>query len=255
MRLSRLAAESELIPYTAGFPPGRRWLVLAPHPDDETLCVGATLALAAARGVDVRLAIVTDGGRQGDVEVREAEAAAAARELGVAPPEHWRLGDRTLASSGPRLLAAVVAAFARHEPDNVLVTSPVELHPDHRALALATQRAVRRSSLLGLRRRPPQWVTASEVATPLHPNLLVAGDAAWERKRRAIAAYASQLQHNAYDAVSEAMGVIRRLTLSGCEHAEALHVLPAAAVARRSAGSWAAAMGSPLGVTRSRGGR
>jgi LmbE family N-acetylglucosaminyl deacetylase len=253
MRSSRLAMESELIPYAAGFPPGRRWLVLAPHPDDETLGVGATLALAAARGVDVRLAIVTDGGRQGDVGVREAEAAAAARELGVAAPEHWRFADRALAATGPRLLAAVLAAFARHEPDNVLVTSPVELHPDHRALALATQRAVRRSSLLGLRRRPPRWVSAYEVATPLRPNLLVAGDEAWERKRRAVAAYSSQLERNPYDAVSEAMGVIRRLTLTGCDHAEALHVLPAASVARRSGGSWAAAMGSPVGVTQPRG--
>jgi LmbE family N-acetylglucosaminyl deacetylase len=232
----------------AGFPPGLSWLVLAPHADDETLGMGATLAQAASRGVDVHLVVVTDGGRQGDPSEREAEAIAAAAELGIAPPVFWRFADRTLAEARPRLEAAIHAAATALAPETIFVTSPVELHPDHRALALATQRVVRRTSLLGLRRRAPHWVAAYEVATPMLPNLLVAGDVTWERKRRAVTAYRSQLAHNRYDVVAEAMGVIRRLTLAGCEHAEAMHVLPAAAVARLRPGSWAALMGSPLGV-------
>lgn len=252
MRTSRLPLEADLIPYVAGFPPGRRWLVLAPHPDDETLGMGATLSLAVSRGVDVRLAIVTDGARQGVPAAREAEAVAAVGELGLPPPEFWRFADRTLAGSQPRLLEAILAAVKKHLPETVFVTSPVELHPDHRALAVATQRAVRRTSLLGLRQRSPLSLAAYEVATPMLPNLLVAADESWERKRRAVAAYASQLDHNPYDRVAEALGVIRRLTLAGCQHAEAFHVLPAAVVARRSATAWAALMGSPLGVTRAR---
>ncbi len=248
MRASRLRLEADLVPYVAGFPPGRRWLVLAPHPDDETLGMGATLSLAVSRGVDVRLVIVTDGARQGVPAAREGEAVAAVGELGLPPPEFWRFADRTLGGSQSRLLEAILAAVKRHVPETVFVTSPVELHPDHRALAVVTQRAVRRTSLLGLRARAPQWVAAYEVATPLLPNLLVAADEAWESKRRAVAAYGSQLDHNAYDRVAEALGVIRRLTLPGCEYAEAMHVLPAAAVARRSAAAWAAMMGSPLGV-------
>ncbi len=37
-------------------------VVVAPHPDDETLGLGATMAQLAARGVDVSVVSVTDGG-------------------------------------------------------------------------------------------------------------------------------------------------------------------------------------------------
>jgi hypothetical protein len=47
----------------------------------------------------------------------------------------------------------------------------------------------------------------------------------------------------------EALGTLRCLTLTGVEHAEALHVLPARRVARLSARGWARLMGSTLGVT------
>ena len=245
----RLPEERELLPYAAGFPPGRRWLVLAPHADDETLGAGATMALAVERGVEVHLVVLTDGARQGDAGEREGEVLAAARELGVPPPELWRFPDRGLAARLPALVRAVAAALRRLAPDTVLVTSPVELHPDHRAAALATQRAVRRHTLLGVARRPPAWVAAYEVSAPMHPNLLVAADPVWERKRRAIACHRSQLAVLPYDRVTEALGCIRALTLPGCEHAEGFHVLPARAVARRSARGWAAAMGPPLGVS------
>lgn len=248
MRASRLPLEAELVPYQTGFPPGARWLFLAPHPDDEALGPGATLALARDRGVDVRLVVVTSGAAQGDAEEREREAAASARALGLDPPSFWRFGDRTLAASMRPLAAAIGRALADLAPDTVLVTSPVELHPDHRALALAAQRALRRMTLLGLRKRRPYWVAAYEVATPMAPSLLVAADGGWERKMRAVAEHSSQLSHRPYDRVAEAIGTLHALTLTEVRHAEAFHVLTAAAVARRTASAWAAMMGSARGV-------
>jgi LmbE family N-acetylglucosaminyl deacetylase len=244
-----LPSESDLVPYVAGFPPGRRWLVLAPHADDEALGIGATLALAAARGVEVEVVVVTDGGRQGDPAEREAEAIAAAGVLGIAAPTFWRLPDRSLAGALPALRGAIAGALEASAPDAVLVTSPVDLHPDHRAVAIATQRALRRRLLLGLRARPPQWVVAYEVGSLLQPNLLVAADEGWERKRRAVACYRSQLAAAPYERVMEGLAAVRCLTLVGCTRAEAFHVLPARTVARSSARGWAAQMGSPLGVS------
>ena len=43
-------------------PPEGSILVLAPHPDDETLGPGGSLALHAARGDRVRVVFCTDGG-------------------------------------------------------------------------------------------------------------------------------------------------------------------------------------------------
>jgi LmbE family N-acetylglucosaminyl deacetylase len=244
MTSARFPVESDLIPYAVGFPPGGRWLVLAPHPDDEVFGVGATLAIAAARGVEVRVVVVTDGGAQGDPAERERAAAAAAAALGVPPPEFWRLADRSLHPVDAALRRRLRETFARLAPDVVFVTSPVELHPDHRALALAVQRAVRAAALAGLRERPPRWVAAYEVSAPLAPNLLVAADGGWEAKRRAGACYAAQLAFRRYDEVAEAFATLRALTLDGAARAEALHLLPARRVARLSGRGWAARMGA-----------
>ena len=247
----RLAVESDLVPFQPGFPPGRRWLVLAPHADDESLGLGATLAQAVDAGVEVRVAIVTDGARQGGAAQREAEAAAAAAELGIAAPAFWRFADRSLAGSLAPLGRAVGEALRSWSPDTLFVTSPVELHPDHRALAIAVQRALRRCTAWGLAPgRAPRWVAAYEVSAPLLPNLLVAADAGWERKQRAVACYGSQLAALRYDAVMEGLGSVRCLTVPGCRRAEAFHLMPARAVALRSARRWAELMGSPLGVRR-----
>jgi len=252
MRRRQLPAESDLVPYTPGFPPGRRWLVLAPHPDDEVFGIGATLAQAVARGVEVTLCVVTDGGAQGEAADREREALAGATALGLDEPEFWRLPDRSLQPRGAALRRAVRSALERHCPEVVFVTSPVELHPDHRALALALQLVLRATTLAGLRTGLPAWVAAFEVGTALQPNLLVAADQSWEAKRRACACHAGQLAFRSYDRIMEALGTLRSLTLTGVEHAEALHVLPARRVARLSARRWASLMGSPEGVAERR---
>lgn len=243
MNRGRWPAEAELIPFTAGFPPGRRWLVLAPHPDDETFGLGGTLALGARRGVEIRVAVVTDGGAQGDAAEREGEARAAAAALGVPEPEFWRVPDRTLGPGDRALLSRIGRALDRHRPDVLFVTSPVEFHPDHRALAEAARRAVRAATLWGLRRRPPEWIAAYEVGAPLRPNLLVAADEAWECKLRAVGCYPGQMAFRRYHDFVEALGTVRALTLDGVRKAEAFHLSPAARVVRRRPSWWAAAVG------------
>ncbi len=55
-------------------------LVLAPHPDDETLACGAAIAAAAEAEIEVRVAIVTDGSRSHRASARfPAERLAALR--------------------------------------------------------------------------------------------------------------------------------------------------------------------------------
>ncbi|HVN76245.1 MAG TPA: PIG-L deacetylase family protein [Thermoanaerobaculaceae bacterium] len=252
-----LPAEHELIPYAPGFPPGGRWLVLAPHPDDEVFGVGATLSLGVRRGVQVHVVVVTDGGAQGDGAVRESESRAAARALGVPEPEFWRFPDRSLVPAGAALRAKIAGALEHHAPDVLFVTSPVEFHPDHRALALAARRVVRARSLGGLRGRPPEWIAAYEVGAPLRPNVLVAADEAWERKRAAVSCFAGQIAVRRYDEVVEAFGTLRALTLDGVRKAEGFHIEGSRRVARGSASRWAASIGvsggqAPAGSDRGR---
>jgi len=242
----RLPLEAELIPFVPGFPPGQRWLVLAPHPDDETLGPGATVALAVRAGVRVEVVILTDGAVQGEAAVRAEEARRAAAVLGVAQVQLWGLRDRSLRRDDATLIGRLRRLLATSAADTLLLPSPVELHPDHRALALATQRAMRRLTWGGLRPRGPGHVGCYEVGAALRPNLLVAADDGWEAKRAAAACYASQLAVWPYLEVAEGLGAFRALTLAGVHRAEAFHVVTGRCLGRWSARRWAAAMGSPV---------
>lgn len=242
--------ESEIVPYVSGQLPGRRWLVLAPHPDDEVLGGGATLTAAIAGGCEVTVVCVTSGGAQGEAREREREAEEAARELRLPAPEFWRLADRRLAAAGGELRRRLGEVLTRVMPDTVLTPSPVELHPDHRAVAWQLHCVLRRRLLWGWRRGLPAWVAAYEVSVPILPNLLVAADSSWEPKRRALACYRSQLAFRPYAAVMEGLGALRTLTLPDSEHAEAFHVLPARVLARHSHRWWASRLGATRALDR-----
>jgi LmbE family N-acetylglucosaminyl deacetylase len=225
--------ERELVPYEAGFPPGNRWLFLAPHPDDETLGAGATLAQGVERGVRVRLIVVTGGEAQGRPSHRREEATRAAAILGIPEVQFWDFADRQLAFSRS-LEPALRQAWQEFSPDLVFLPSPVELHPDHRALAWAAQKALRFGSWFGLRWVAPRWVAFYEVGSPLWPNLLVAADEAWERKQQAMACYASQLAFRPYGEVMDGLGAFRSLTLTGVSRAEAFRLVSTRQIARCS---------------------
>lgn len=98
---------------------GDRILVVAPHPDDETLCCAGYLRRAVAAGATVGIVWMTAGdgfeldafveehhlrlkgsGMQQLGKTRLAEAFSAARILGVPDTQHWMLGypDRGLTS-------------------------------------------------------------------------------------------------------------------------------------------------------------
>ena len=56
-----MLTEEKLIPYHASDLTGKRVLVFAPHPDDETIGCGGSLVHALA-GDPVKVVILTDGG-------------------------------------------------------------------------------------------------------------------------------------------------------------------------------------------------
>src|SRR5207249_5621513 len=134
--------ESSLIPYRASALSGERVLVLAAHPDDEVLGPGGAVALAAEEAQAVRIWIATDGGAQegadpgdGYGQRRREEARQAARALGVEPPLFGSLPDRGLEEEANALASELKNLIADFRPDLVFCPSPVEIHPDHRALA------------------------------------------------------------------------------------------------------------------------
>ncbi|MGD0378729.1 MAG: PIG-L deacetylase family protein [Acidimicrobiales bacterium] len=128
----------------------RPCLVLAPHPDDETLGVGATIMRKVDAGTPVHLVVATDGSKSpvGDpVEVaalRTGELRAACGVLGLSDGDVTRLPfvDAELARSDGTLVAAIAEVVAAWRPAEVLVTGEDDPHEDHAVLGAATRRAL-----------------------------------------------------------------------------------------------------------------
>ncbi len=207
----------------------RAVLVLAPHPDDEVFGCGGAIAGHVRRGEPVSVVILTHGEGQthaGDdsayMTVRQEESRRAAGVLGYGVPEFWALPDRGV-TYGEVLIGRIVAAIGETGADLVYAPSIFEMHPDHRALAMAAVESVRRVGA-GVR------LAMYEVGVPLvRVNVLVDISAENGAKRQAMACFASQLAVQAYDEHIAALNRYRTYTLGqGVCAAEAFWVLTGA---------------------------
>ena len=201
---------------------GASCLVVAPHPDDETLGCGATIARKVAAGARVHVVVATDGrashtthdaATDALVQRRRSEALAACRELGLAEADvtFLDLVDGRLDRSGEELRSGLAQLLDRLRPEQVLVTASCDGHPDHDAAARAvaavaagrdlqvleypvwmwthwpfTRPRAAAGPLARLVREP--WRRLSE----LRPRT-VATEGGMDAKRRALARYESQV--------------------------------------------------------------
>src|SRR5215204_513202 len=143
--------EQQVIPYHTANLCGHRVLVLAPHPDDETFGCGGALLLHRHQQDPVHVIFLTSGEAgnwQGGHDQlifrahREAEAANALNCLEVREWEFWRYPDRGVAADG-QLINRLSEAIRAYGATLVYAPSPLEQHPDHRAIAQALRAALR----------------------------------------------------------------------------------------------------------------
>lgn len=178
---------------------GRRVVVVTPHPDDESLGIGGTVAMLAAQGAQLRFVSLTDGEAapcptDDLAAVRRAELARAA--CALAPGStvvRCGLPDGQLSDSGAALRSVLTAEL--RPGDLVFTTLDGDGHPDHDAAGAAV-RAVAAdvgAELWWFAIWAWHWhdpttspLTAAGVRSELTPAAMAA-------KRRAIAGYGSQL--------------------------------------------------------------
>ena len=125
---------------------GRSTLVIAPHPDDETLGCGGTIAMQARSGAPIDVVVVSDGSRGTPVATaapesfasqRERECIDACRHLGV-PPErvHFlRLPDAELTAHVDAVRSGLREAITASDVDVVISPLAHDAHADHRIVA------------------------------------------------------------------------------------------------------------------------
>jgi LmbE family N-acetylglucosaminyl deacetylase len=131
-------------------------LVLAPHPDDETLACGGLIARKRAGGMSVWIAVASDGSRshrsqlispQQLSDLRRKELFTACRELGVHESSVFWLGlpDQELRQMESDLTARFEDLIRALRPGEIYIPTRFDSHPDHRAVHRAAKRALSRS--------------------------------------------------------------------------------------------------------------
>jgi LmbE family N-acetylglucosaminyl deacetylase len=182
-------------------------VVVAPHPDDETLGFGATAALARSLGIDVTVVVVTDGGgsvpglsrleRTWLEKDRRAELRKATEILGLGEAICLGMPDGGLTAGEAELterLTEIVAA----KPTGTwcAATWRGDGHPDHEAVGRSAATVADRTgaTLLEYPVWMWHWARPDDGAVPWHRMVKSPQDrAAVARKRRAVAVFESQL--------------------------------------------------------------
>ena len=174
-------------------------LVVGPHPDDQELGMGATIAKLADQGHDVLLLDMTNGEPtpHGDPQTRAVEAARAAEILGVKRrlldlPN--RVLEHTIAAR--HLVAAVIR---EHQAEVVFTPAMPDAHPDHTATTRIVEDARFDAKLtkIDLPGEPiyPRWLIyyyCTHLRTIQRPDFLIDVTGYEQRKRDAILAYETQ---------------------------------------------------------------
>ncbi|HVZ02937.1 MAG TPA: PIG-L deacetylase family protein [Dongiaceae bacterium] len=231
-------------PQLLDLPPGTRMLVLAPHPDDESIGCGGTLARWRRAGRAAKVLFLTDG-RLGSrslramaehdpqraeaerrlVETRREEAALAMQALAVDEFAFADAPDGELWRRVEPVAGLVARAIEESGADLIMLPFLTDRHPDHIAAGACLLGALRQMSsarLSGL------TCAGYEVWSPILANAVVDITDSVEQKKAAIAVYRSQLQDTNY--LDGAISLNRFRAISNLlpgTHAEAFYVAPA----------------------------
>jgi N-acetylglucosamine malate deacetylase 1 len=190
-------------------------LAIAPHPDDEALGCGGTLALFAKNEAALSLVVVTDGSashaghptitRDQMADTRKTESFAATKLLGIERDRIFFLGarDGTLpelqAETSPRLVESIASIITELSPAFILLPCRSDGSSEHDANFALVARAIRRSGLKPRILEYPIWAwrqpyilltSATRSRTVWRVNI----SDVLSIKASAVATYASQTQ-------------------------------------------------------------
>ncbi|MFT6749783.1 MAG: bacillithiol biosynthesis deacetylase BshB1 [Flavobacterium sp.] len=107
-------------------------LAFGAHPDDVELGCGATIAKEISLGKKVGIVDLTRGelGTRGSADLRDIEAANAAKKLGVSVRENLRFADGFFVNDKEHQLE-VIKMIRKYQPDIVLCNAVDDRHIDH----------------------------------------------------------------------------------------------------------------------------
>ncbi|MGN8071831.1 bacillithiol biosynthesis deacetylase BshB1 [Mucilaginibacter sp. SG564] len=186
-------------------------LVLSVHPDDAELGCSGTILKHIALGKKVGIVDLTRGelGTRGSAEIRDQEAAASAKILGLTIRENLSLPDGFFENTREYQLK-VIAVIRKYQPSIVITNAYHDRHPDH---GRANQLVETAAFLAGLRKIETQGAddVLQEAWRPdlvLHfiqdnyikPDILIDVTEYWDKKIESIHAFGSQFHNPEWEA-------------------------------------------------------
>jgi len=185
-------------------------VLVAPHPDDETLGCGGYLAQCRDAGRRVHVIVLTQGeklfshglGIHTDPspeqvrDMRREETLQATAILGLEPAEVRFLdyADRSLSGCEAEVAACLVPLLRDVAPAEVLCTGPQEGHPDHRAASAIVRLACAQAAPQAAIRWYITTLAAGTDPSSLAGARRIAIGAQLARKSRAVARFRAHLE-------------------------------------------------------------
>ncbi|MDV7138943.1 bacillithiol biosynthesis deacetylase BshB1 [Maribacter sp. TH_r10] len=179
-------------------------LVFGAHPDDAELGAGATIAKEVANGKKVGIVDLTRGelGTRGSAEIRDMEAAKAAKILGVTVRENLEFADGFFVNDKKHQMA-IIRMLRKYRPDIVLCNAIDDRHIDHGKGSKLVSDACFLSGLIKIDTKiegDDQWQEPWRPKQVYHyiqwknldPDFVVDVSCHIDVKRQAILAYSSQ---------------------------------------------------------------
>ena len=181
-------------------------LVIAPHPDDDVLGVGGTMAAAAHQGKGVFAVYITDGrgsprmdltiSDEAMAALRKKEALSALKAIGAAGG--FFLGKRSgelTEEAQTETEAILIGILQRVRPQEVFLPAPYERHPTHQRCTQISIQALRKTSglkpnLMGYSLWGSFWGVRRRIMRDISPFI--------KKKVEAIMAHSSQVAYKDY---------------------------------------------------------
>jgi bacillithiol biosynthesis deacetylase BshB1 len=177
-------------------------LAIGAHPDDVELSCGGTIAKEVSLGKKVGILDLTRGelGTRGSAEIRDKEAADAAKILGVVVRENLAFADGFFVNDKEHQLE-IIKIIRKYKPDVVLCNAVDDRHIDHPKGSKLTSDAC---FLSGLRRIETELYDEQQEAwrpklvfhyiqwKNIEPDFVIDVTGFMETKDKAVRAYASQ---------------------------------------------------------------
>lgn len=212
----RFLASVPVIPITENVLPkpinieiNARLLILAPHPDDESIGCGGVLAQYPSQ---CEVVCLTDGSR-GDpaipvqqlIEMRESELAAAMALAGVRNFRYLGIPDRSLMQAYQRFSGLSIASA-----DMIFIPNFLDQHPDHKAVTWLLQRLLREKKY-----KPSLQIAFYEVwaTLPVWNRYVDLNDPLRDKKKTMIDSFVSQVKHIDYAYRIDSLNIYRGIAV------------------------------------------